>query len=252
MKSFFWILVNFLQGLLAAVWSALCILVALVVRFVTADVKIPLAMARYLWAPGLLRLGGFRIEVSGLEHLDLSTPCFFAANHQSVVDIPVMFRILPIPLIFIVKDELRSVPFLGWYSSAMGMIHLPRKERLQSMKNLQQCGQRIADGMSILMFPEGTRGRGDRVRRFKPGVFVPAIESRAPVVPVAIGGSGKCLPPGGLRVRPGVVRVAFGQPITTADLERQDRRSLAEEVRQRVVDLWHGKHADANDADPVH
>lgn len=237
MERLFWIPINLLQAVLTAVWSAGLILLALIVRLVTGKTKIPLAMARRLWAPGLVRLGGLRIEVVGLESLDLSAPCFFAANHQSIVDIPVMFSILPVPLIFIVKDELRRVPFLGWYISAMGMIQVPRSERLQSMKNLRRCRQRLADGLSILMFPEGTRGRDGRIKAFKPGVLVPAIDSGAPIVPVAISGSGKCLPPGGFRVRPGVVRVAFGEPVATAELERQDRRALAVELRRRVVEL---------------
>lgn len=235
MPSFLWPLVNALQAAFLALWSAGWILAALVVRLVSRDARPSLAMARRCWAPGLLWVGGMRLEIEGLDRVDWSRPCFFAANHQSIVDVLALYRALPVPLLFILKEELRRVPFLGWYVSAMGMIFLPRDRRRQSLENLQQCRQRIAEGFSLLMFPEGTRSRDGKLRRFKPGIFLPVIEAGAPVVPVVLEGPDRILPPGGFRVRPGTIRLVIGEPVDADGLTPTDRRKLAERVRKRML-----------------
>ena len=240
MPSILWPFINFIQALYTLVWSAFWIPVALVVRLVTGDTRIPLAMAHRIWAPGLLWKSVMRLEVRGLENVDVSRPHFFAANHQSLLDIAVLYAVLPVPLLFVLKRELARVPFLGWYVAAMEMILVDRTRRKQSLEALEQCRQRIARGRSILLFPEGTRSRDGRIGAFKPGIFVPTIGSGAAIVPVAIDGPGKVLPPGGFRIRPGTIRVAIGEPVETAGLTIEDRRELAEQVRERLVKLWEG------------
>ncbi len=232
-----WAVANVLHAAYTVLWSALWIAAALLARVVTRDTTASLAMARRYWAPGLLRAGGMRVEVAGLDNVDLSRPHVFAANHQSLLDAVVLFEALPVPLLFIVKEDLRRVPLLGAYMSAMGMIFIRRRERRRSLEAMGLCGRRLAAGRSILIFPEGTRSKGGEIGPFKPGAFVPLIDAGAAVVPVAIAGTGAILPAGGFRVRPGRIRVAVGRPIATAGLERQDRRDLARQVRDQVVGL---------------
>lgn len=240
MPRVLWPVVNALQAIFLVVWSAGWIVAALGVRVLSRDAAPALAMARRGWAPALLWVGGMRLEIEGLENVDWNRPHFFAANHQSFVDILALFRTLPVPLLFILKQELRKVPFLGWYTAAMGMIFLPRGNRRKSLDNLRQCDQRIAEGFSILMFPEGTRSRDRRIGRFKPGVFLPAIETGVPIVPVVLAGTGRILPRGGFRARPGTIRIVIGRPVPTHDLGRSDRRDLAEELRRRMLAVQQG------------
>ncbi len=235
MPRLLWPVVNALQAIFFVVWSAGWILAALGVRLLSRDAAPALAMARRGWAPGLLWVGGVRLEIVGLENVDWSRPHYFAANHESIVDVLVLFRALAVPLLFILKEGLRRVPFLGWYTAAMGMIFLPRGNRRKSLENLRQCDRRIAEGFSILMFPEGTRSRDRRIGRFKPGVFLPAIEAGVPIVPVVLDGTGRILPRGGFRARPGTIRIVIGRPVPTHDLDRGDRRDLAEELRDRMI-----------------
>ncbi len=228
---------NVLQAIFTGVWSVLWLLVALAARVATGGTRVPLAIARRYWAPGLLWVGGMRLDVQGLERIDPRTPYFFASNHQSMVDVPVLLRALPVPLLFIVKEELRRVPLLGTYMRAMGMIFIRRTDHRGSLKALRQCQDRLTTGRSILIFPEGTRSRDGSVGTFKPGSFLPVIDAGAPVVPVALDGPGRILPRGGFRVRPGPIRVAIGKPIATDGLGRKDRRELAERVRGEVVGM---------------
>jgi len=86
-------------------------------------------MAKRLWAPPLFRAAGVRLEVSGSEHLDPARACLYAANHQSIFDIPALFVALPVPLRFVARADLRGIPFLGWYMSAMGMVFVSTSGR---------------------------------------------------------------------------------------------------------------------------
>ncbi len=237
MISPLWTLINLLQAIFVVLWTAFWAAAALLARGVTRKTDASLAMTHRFWAPGLLRAGALRTETQGLENVDLSRPQVFAANHQSLLDSVALYDALPVPLLFIVKEELRRVPLLGVYLSAMGMIFIPRRQRRRSLEAMGLCAQRLAEGRSILIFPEGTRSADGSIGPFKPGAFVPLIDAGAPVVPVAIEGTGKILPAGGFRVRRGRIRLAVGRPIDTAGLERRHRRDLARQVRDNVVSL---------------
>jgi 1-acyl-sn-glycerol-3-phosphate acyltransferase len=237
MSKLFWLPVNAVQAIYTVLWSAGWILAALVVRVVTGSTHPPLAMARHIWAPGLLWGARARLAARGLEHVDSAGTYFFASNHQSIIDIPVLFRLLPVDLHFIVKDELRAVPFLGWYIRAMGMIFVRRGAGRLALQQVRAAGLLIASGRSVLAFPEGTRG-AEVVQPFKTGVFLPALEAGVPIVPIAIAGAGRVLPRRGFAVRPGLIRVAVGEPIPAAELARLDRHRAAERVHKAVAELY--------------
>lgn len=230
-----WRLLNLLQLLFAAAWSAGWITFGLALRLVTGGPGATLWLARHAWAPGLLWAAGARLEAHGVERLDRRRACLFAANHQSILDIPVLMRALPVPLRFVAKEELRKVPFLGRYIQAMGMVYVRLDRRIEGVAAVGAVASILARGEFVVTFPEGTRSADDSVRPFKPGALAPAIRASAPVVPVAIAGAGRVLPRGGLRARPGRIRLFVGEPIETAGLALDDRADLARRVRGRVV-----------------
>lgn len=233
-----WLLINFLQAIFLAVWTAFWITAALVVLLVTFRRDLPLQMARTCWAPGVLWGAGARVIVEGGEDVDWSRPHIFLMNHQSAIDIPVAFLVLKTPLRFIAKRVLARVPFLGWYMWATGMIFVEReKNPRDAVASIERAGARIRAGASILAYPEGTRSRDSRVLPFKKGPFVVAIESRVPVVPVAISGADQVLSSNGFRVRPGTIRVKIGAPIPTEGLGRRAREDLLRQVHAAVIDL---------------
>ncbi|MDY7095784.1 MAG: lysophospholipid acyltransferase family protein [Acidobacteriota bacterium] len=234
MVKLLWWLLNGVEAVALVVWSAFWITAALVVRLVTGSAEIPLAMARHIWAPGLLNVGYIRLRIEGREAIDFRRPYLFVMNHQSQVDICVAFRAVPVNLRFLVKDELRKVPFLGWYIAAMGMVFIDRRERLRSLRQLETVIELLRTGHSFLSFPEGSRSRDGRLRRFKVGVFLAAIEAGVPVLPVAVDGAAEILPPETFSVRPGIIRVRFGQPIETVGLEPEDRAGLARRARSEI------------------
>jgi 1-acyl-sn-glycerol-3-phosphate acyltransferase len=232
-----WLPLNLIQLVFTLSWSAFWITVALVSWVLTRSRRAPLALARFVWAPGLLWGSGARLSVEGLERVDWTRPHIFVANHQSMIDICALFRGLPVPLHFVVKRELARVPFLGWYVAAMGMIYVDRAARGKAYESVRRAATLIREGRSVASFPEGTRSASGAVKPFKHGVFVAAIEAGVPVVPVALSGTGRVLPPHGFKVRPGRIRVRIGEPVETAGLTAADRATLAARLRERVVEL---------------
>lgn len=238
-----WFLLNVMQATFTTTWTLVWVCAALIVLVVTMSRKVPLIMARRIWSAGLLWGARARLDVRGLENVDFSRPHVFVANHESMIDIPVMFRAIPVNLHFIIKKELKYVPLVGWYAWAMGMVFVDRKDRMQAFGSLKRVGLLIRGGRNIIAFPEGTRSRtdGHGVQPFKRGVFVAAIEAGVPVVPVAIVGSRDVLPSDGFRVRAGVIGVRIGKPIATAGMTHADRDRLTVQARDAVAALHASK-----------
>lgn len=232
-----WLLFNCAQCLFTVVWTAGWIGLALLVRVLTRGRHWPLRMASRCWAPGLLRGAGVRLCVQGLERVDWSQPHVFVANHQSIIDIRVLFRALPVPLRFVLKQELAKVPFVGWYARAMGMVFIQRGSARSAPQRLREAARMLHDGAHVCAFPEGTRSRDGRVGAFKGGAFHVAIAAGVAVVPIAIEGSGEILPASGFSVRPGTIRLRIGEPLSTAGLTTSDRSALARRAQQSVTDM---------------
>jgi len=226
LSTLLWLPLNLAQGLFTALWTALWITVALLVARL-GGARPALALARRAWAPGLLAGAGARLVVSGAEHVDPRRAQLFVANHQSWIDIPALFRALPVPLHFLAKRELAAVPFIGWYIRAMGMVFVERAAPRRASATVDHAAQLLAAGRSVLSFPEGTRSRDGRPGRFKSGGFGAALAAGAPVVPIALVGPAGVLPPGGFRVRPGTIEVRIGAPLETASAGHTGRAELA-------------------------
>lgn len=233
----YWLLLNAAQLVITLLWTVCWIPVALLVRLLTGSTRVPLRMASWIWAPLLVRGAPARLQLVGNDAIDWDRPCVLVANHQSMMDIPVLFMAVPTGLRFMLKSELAKVPFLGWYTRAMGMVFVDRDRPGSAHGQLAHAAQLVGQGACLVAFPEGTRSRDARVGQFKTGAFRVAIGAGVDVVPVAIRGSGRVMPPGGFNIRPGQIRVSFGQPISCAGMRTRDARELARRARQAIIDM---------------
>jgi 1-acyl-sn-glycerol-3-phosphate acyltransferase len=234
-----WTAWNALQFAFTLAWTSGWICVALLLLAVTGRRDVALRMASWIWAPGLLGGAGARLEVDGAERVDWSRPVLLACNHQSVIDACAMFRAAPVPLYFLLKQEMARVPFVGWYARACGMLFIDRDNRRAGARLRREAAALLRGGGCLCLFPEGTRSRTGQVAPFKAGALQAAIDAGVDVVPVAIDGAGDVLPPTGFfRVRPGVIRVRFGTPLPTVEGGRPvDRQDLAARTHGAVLAL---------------
>lgn len=234
-----WSLANALQFAFTVAWTAGCISLALLVRSITGRAGLPLRMASTLWAPGLLSGAGAKVEIDGLDAVDWSRPYVMVATHQSIIDICALFRATPVPLRFMLKQEMTRVPFVGRYAKAMGMCFIERDgSRASMVKSLRDAAAIVRAGQLLCIFPEGTRSREGMIGPFKPGAFQVAVSTGTAILPVAMSGSGAVVPAGSFRVRPGTIRVRFGTPIELPPGSPAEvRDALAVQARQAVVDL---------------
>lgn len=237
-RALAWRAFNAVQLVYTIVWTAGCISLAPLLLLATGGHRrLPLRAASRLWAPGLLIGAGVRLRVEGLQQVDFKQPHVFVANHQSVIDVCALFRALPVPIRFVIKQEIAKVPFIGWYARAMGMVFIERGHAREAVERLHGVVSLVRDGASLCAFPEGTRSRDDSVGPFKGGAFQVALQAGVSVVPIAIEGSGKVLPAAGFKVRPGVIRVRIGAPISTAGMHASDRNKLAQAAHDAVATL---------------
>ncbi len=194
------------------------------------------SVARW-WGRGILVVTGVRVRVRGMEQLVPATTYVFVANHQSFYDIPVLFWSLPCQLRIIAKDSLGSVPFIGWHLRRTGHILVNRRNPDRKAILRRWC-ELVADGLSLIIFPEGTRSRDGRVAPFKTGSFMLALQAGLPVVPITIAGTRAVMPRGRLTVRPGAVTLTVHPPIVSRGRAEapgiDDARAFAAEVREIV------------------
>ncbi len=231
--------VALLRMLFLCGWLAFWITLSGLAALVTLNGALPLVMARRFWAPMHWRITGSPLHVEPLPDIDWRQPHIFMMNHQSTLDIPVAFAVLPVNLRFIATHVLKWVPFLGWYMAGTGMIFINRTHRREAVKSLAKAGERIRAGASILVFPEGTRSRDGVLLPFKTGGFALALEAGVPIVPVAIEGSRQSLPTEGPLPLPRhhPIRVKVGSPIPTTGRTGAEREALLHEVREALVRL---------------
>jgi 1-acyl-sn-glycerol-3-phosphate acyltransferase len=183
------------------------------------------------WSRCLLAVCGVRVRVQGREHVDAGRTYVFAANHQSYLDIPVIFANLPAHFRIMAKGSLFHIPFLGWHLRRSGHMPVAKGNPARAARSLLEAASHVRRGTSVFIFPEGGRSPDGRFREFKAGTFLLAIKSGAPVIPVTINGTRAALPMHSWHLRPARVEMILHAPIDTAGMKSKAAEELAERVQ---------------------
>ena len=154
------------------------------------------------------------------------------SNHCSHSDVFLISN-LPWEMKWLGKASLFRIPFMGWYMSRVGYIPVEREDPKQARSSLEEAAKRVVSGLSVVIFPEGTRQPDGKIARFKRGGVNLAHAAGVPVVPVAILNSGRLLPRGSWHADPGVIRVKIGQPLEPGEFT--EPRALADAIRDAVI-----------------
>lgn len=188
-----------------------------------------------IWTNSILFAAGVRLEIEGLDNIDPKKSYIFIGNHQSHFDVLSVFSTLPLTVRFMAKKELFKIPVFGWSLYASGTIKIDRSNRQRAITSMNNALDRIKRGVSVVVFPEGTRSEDGKIRDFKKGGFVLAIKGGIPIVPVSISGSRFILPKNIVRINPGKIKIVFSNPIQTKDYGYQQREKLSIDVRNIII-----------------
>lgn len=228
--------------------------VAAVTGVLDAASPVPYRCARR-WASWLIRLAGIRIDLefedevatgasiggrpttSHVRRAEAERFVFFA-NHQSLYDIPVLLHTLPRDARFLAKKSLFSIPIFGFAMRKAGFVPVDRGAGTSAAKAaLRAASNQLAEGHSILLFPEETRSPTGRILPFKAGGVLIALRAGVRIVPVGLSGVGKVRPKGSFLMRPGPVRVRYGSPVDPRDYGVRGKRELLDALRAEVARL---------------
>ena len=190
------------------------------------------------WTNSILFSAGVKLQIEGLEKIDKSKSYIFIGNHQSHFDVFSIFTAIPLTVRFMAKKELFNIPIFGWALYTSGTIRIDRSNRSKAISSMNNALDRIRKGVSVVVFPEGTRSEDGIIREFKKGGFVLAIKGEIPIVPISISGSRFILRKHSNKIHPGKIKIVFGDPIYMKDIGYQERENLSNYVRDIIVNNY--------------
>ncbi|MFH1529379.1 MAG: lysophospholipid acyltransferase family protein [Pseudomonadota bacterium] len=213
------------------VWTALMGSVAMLLA---ALVPRQAFWAGTAWARVLCWMNVTRVTLTGMENMRPGTSYVIMANHQSNFDVLALYGHWRRQFRWVMKQSLRTVPFLGRACDRLGHVFVDRRDRGRAVASLNEARSRIRDGISILFFPEGTRSADGRLLTFKKGGFVMAQDMGLEILPVSITGSYRVLPKGTLSLLPGHIRITIHAPIDPSN-HGSDLDALINAVRGSIT-----------------
>ncbi len=176
------------------------------------------------------------VRISGKENIDKNEAYVFVSNHQSVVDIFVLFRLF-VHFKWVSKIENFRIPFVGWNMVMNRYIKLIRSSMKSQAKMMKDCQKTLGEGSSVMIFPEGTRTVTDRLRLFKTGAFQLAIRAKRPIIPIVLNGSSKALPKAGIIIRgKHLVDVHVLKPIPYETFSEMESKQLTKYVQSIMAE----------------
>jgi 1-acyl-sn-glycerol-3-phosphate acyltransferase len=190
-----------------------------------------------LWAKWVLASCGAKVAVAGLERFDHAKNYVLASNHVSLLDAPAIVAHTPQKVRFVAKRSLFYIPLFGQAAWMAGNIPVDRARHGSAQRKLSEAARRVQNEVSLLFFPEGTRSPGGNLLPFKKGAAVMALQAQVPILPIAVAGTFDILPKKSLAIEPGVIGLAYGEPIDVAGLGLPDRDAVTKRVRDAVAAL---------------
>ncbi|MDM8552908.1 lysophospholipid acyltransferase family protein [Desulfobacterales bacterium HSG2] len=191
-----------------------------------------------MWAESILFISGIRVRVRGLSNISPDRSYIYMPNHQSYFDIPVLMAYLRVQFRWLAKVELFKIPIFGQAMQRAGYISIDRSNRKSAFKSLRQAAETIRNGVSVVIFPEGTRSRDGSISPFKKGGFIVAIDSEVPIVPVILHGTRSIMSRQRLTINPRDVEVEIRPPVETSEYTRKTKGDLLENIRQIICDRF--------------
>ncbi|MGL4363029.1 MAG: lysophospholipid acyltransferase family protein [Cellulosilyticaceae bacterium] len=186
------------------------------------------------WAMKQIKNAGATINVHGIDNIPKKAPVVFISNHQSNFDIAIFMACIPTPKGYISKIEMKKIPLIRTWMEYMHCIFMDRSTAKSSYAAIIDGIKTINNGHSLVIFPEGTRSRCDKMAEFKGGSFKLATRSKAPIVPVTINGSYKLMEGNNGNVKAGTVDIYIHPPVYTSELSKEECNELPTQIQSII------------------
>ncbi len=186
------------------------------------------------WARTVCFLTFVKVETNGFEHLSKNQSYVFVANHQSVFDIFAVYGYIPFIFKWIMKYEIRKIPFVGVACESSGHIFIDRTNPMKAKRSLIKAGENLQGGNSVVIFAEGTRTRTGKMGRFKRGAFVLATELNLPIVPITISGAYDRMSANSLKITSGKIKMTIHNPIETEQYKDKPLKNLIDDTWETI------------------
>lgn len=184
----------------------------------------------YLWSWVFSKLNFIPYEIHGRKNVDKNKSYIYTSNHTSFLDVPGLSLAIPTQFRPLAKKELLKIPGFGLIVRVATIV-VDRTNNESRQKSVKRLKQALDAGISILIFPEGTQNRSDQpLQPFYDGAFRIAIETKTPILPIVVSNAGNLMPPSQLKVKPGKIKVIFGEEVDVTDYTLQDLPFLKEKV----------------------
>ncbi len=187
------------------------------------------------WAKIILWASRVKINVIGRDTLDIDSPHIFMVNHQSYFDIFALLAGIPGDFKFILKQELMKVPLLGPGMKMAGYIGIDRRDPRKAITSVNKAAEKIRNGTSVLIFPEGTRNADGLVQPFKKGGFHLAFKSGIDIIPISIINSYQIAPKNGKKIYSGTIVMKIAKPVSTKKYYKKDIEKLMKNIRDIII-----------------
>ena len=187
------------------------------------------------WARFILKVLGISYSLHGAAKITPGTSYIVTPNHQSFMDFLALASALPLRFRWVLKKDLTSLPLFGWGLVRIGAVSIDRSRGRNAVKIILAAAEKLKDGWSLLIYPEGTTTRDGFLLPFKKGPFKLAVKTGVPVLPVTCNGPFKILPRGSRHIKSGHIEVTIGDPIITKELTEKDIPELLEKTRSEIA-----------------
>lgn len=185
----------------------------------------------------LLWEAGAKMTVLGQENIPKDTPVLFVSNHRSYADVPMIYTTCSRTTGIVAKKEIRKVPILAWWMTNMLCLFLDRDDIRKALKTIQTAINNVKEGFCMCIMPEGTRNHEEQMLPFKEGSLKIAEKSGCPIIPVAITNSDGLYELSKPWVKSAKVAIHYGEPISTADMTREDKKELSKKVQDSIAKM---------------
>ena len=210
-------------------------LTAIITSFFTRTGN-PVHIVARMWARSIMFASRIKVTVNGLANIDPTQSYVYMSNHQSNFDIPVLLAYLPVQFRWLAKAELFKIPIFGRAMRGAGYIKIDRYNQESAFESINEAARKMKNGVSAMIFPEGTRSRDGNIRSFKKGGFVMAVNASVPIVPIVLKGTWTIMDKSSLRINTGEVSLNILAPIATTGYTRETKDDLIKSVRAVIIE----------------